>query len=799
MAVVKNLMVRAGADFSAITKQANKASRSMRGMQQSVSRSCNMMTKDASGLKGILGAVGVALSLHAIASAAKDAAAAFDKQVEGEMKLAKVMRKTMGASNGQIQSILDLVSAQQELGIVGDEAQLAGAQQLAGFLKTTDALKTLIPLMNDMAVKAAGFNATEETAASVATSLGKAMNGQVTALQRMGYVFSDAQKQIMQYGTEADKAAVLTEVVGARVGGMNAALAATPTGRMMQLSNALGDIKEQFGQAVRTVSTVFLPILNTVGRMLAGIASMANKVAQTIANVFGGSVAGKEWEWAGISGEVSDAAGAMDDLTASTKKGTKAVKEQQKALHTLGFDTLNILGEQASAGSSGGGSGGSSGGTAASGSAIRETQGAASAAGDSIGWLQEKLEKLKAVWEDFKSKIDFDRLKEAWGSLKEAVGNFASTVGSVLGAVWDKYLKPLALWTINKALPVTLEAVAKVVEWLSEKLGNLGKLIRGEISFKEWLKTLGPLEIILGAVAVAILAVTGTVKLFSGALSGISTVVTIAGAAISALSTPFGAIIAIIAGVIAIVVLLIKYWDDLAAGASRLKTRVLQDLSDMKAGIIDSLHMVSANIKDRMKEIKDNFLGGVEKLRAGVVQKFEAVRAAVERVITKIRNLMTFDWQLPHLKTPHLDWSTKPADGWMADILSALGLPTYLPDMRVSWYGRGGVFDRPSLIGVGDAGKEAVVPLEHNTGWISKVAGEIASQLSGGAGGLSGADLIAGIHDAVYQAMVSALGTRQQSRGGAVVIEINGREFYRATYKDLQAVSKERGIALIKT
>lgn len=37
MAVVKNLMVRAGADFSAITHQANKAKASMSGMETSVS------------------------------------------------------------------------------------------------------------------------------------------------------------------------------------------------------------------------------------------------------------------------------------------------------------------------------------------------------------------------------------------------------------------------------------------------------------------------------------------------------------------------------------------------------------------------------------------------------------------------------------------------------------------------------------------------------------------------------------------------------------------------------------------
>ena len=99
MAVVKNLMVRAGADFSAITKQATKASQSMRGMQTSVSRSCNIMTKAASGLKKVLGVIGVAVSASAIVNFGKEAAEAYDTQVQGEMRLASVMRKTMGASN----------------------------------------------------------------------------------------------------------------------------------------------------------------------------------------------------------------------------------------------------------------------------------------------------------------------------------------------------------------------------------------------------------------------------------------------------------------------------------------------------------------------------------------------------------------------------------------------------------------------------------------------------------------------------------------------------------------------------
>ncbi|MNP60629.1 hypothetical protein D3C76_1557290 [compost metagenome] len=35
---------------------------------------------------------------------------------------------------------------------------------------------------------------------------------------------------------------------------------------------------------------------------------------------------------------------------------------------------------------------------------------------------------------------------------------------------------------------------------------------------------------------------------------------------------------------------------------------------------------------------------------------------------------------------------------------------------------------------VGEAGKEAVMPLENNTGWISELAGKLAGAMSGGGG-----------------------------------------------------------------
>ena len=40
---------------------------------------------------------------------------------------------------------------------------------------------------------------------------------------------------------------------------------------------------------------------------------------------------------------------------------------------------------------------------------------------------------------------------------------------------------------------------------------------------------------------------------------------------------------------------------------------------------------------------------------------------------------------------------------------------------------QGGIIDSPTLAMLGEAGREAVLPLENNTGWIDELANKIAS------------------------------------------------------------------------
>ena len=256
-------------------------------------------------------------------------------QQEAETKLAQVMRNTMDASDAEIQSIKDLTAAQQALGVVGDEIQLAGAQELGTYLEQTESLKKLIPVMNDMVAQQYGYNATQENAVNIATMMGKVMEGQVGALSRYGYKFDEAQEQILKYGTEAQKVATLAEVITESVGGMNEALAQTPEGRMKQLSNTLGDIKEQIGNEATKLGVALLPSIQTlmpaVQTIIGKLSNGVRNITPILQAVIGKAVAGVNW----IVGKIDNLKPVLQTVAQPFIKMFDTVRERLKSMATL--------------------------------------------------------------------------------------------------------------------------------------------------------------------------------------------------------------------------------------------------------------------------------------------------------------------------------------------------------------------------------------------------------------------------------------------------------------------------------
>ena len=185
-------------------------------------------------------------------------------QATAEAKLNVTMHNAMNATEEQIQSIKDLASEQQNIGVIGDEVQLGGAQEMATYLEDVNSLKTLMPVMNDMLAQQYGLNATQEAAVQIGGMLGKVMQGQVGALSRYGYSFDETQEKILKFGTEQEKVAVLADVVSASVNGVNQALAETPEGKLQQAKNRFGDIQETLGKLMNRIKSALLPITNVL-------------------------------------------------------------------------------------------------------------------------------------------------------------------------------------------------------------------------------------------------------------------------------------------------------------------------------------------------------------------------------------------------------------------------------------------------------------------------------------------------------------------------------------------------------
>lgn len=237
---------------------------------------------------------GVTRAIDGLHNTMRELANANAVQVEAETKLLTIMKQRMDATNEEFESIKRLASAQQELGIIGDEVQLMGAQQLATFLNHQEALQMLIPAMNNLVAQQKGYNATTSDAVSIGNLFGKVMQGQISALSRVGITFTDVQQKILQTGTELEKAATLAQVVTDNVGNMNEALAQTEAGKLKQVENAMGDQKEVLGGLV----ACFMPYISRVNEAIkagAHIVTVTNAFESLTKSVFGAGTVQKTW------------------------------------------------------------------------------------------------------------------------------------------------------------------------------------------------------------------------------------------------------------------------------------------------------------------------------------------------------------------------------------------------------------------------------------------------------------------------------------------------------------------------
>lgn len=255
LSLLNNVLTQMNRTLGEMKGQMGNANQAINNVAQSSERAANSVGGISSKLVNFNMATQVFRTVKgavdSVTESIGEMSAAYNYQMTQENKLETVMKARMKASKEQIQSIKDYASDLQTGGVIGDEVQLAGAQELATYISDVDTLKTLMPVLNDIAVQASpDMNVNGQQMSNLATMLGKVMGGNLSGMSRRGWVFTDEEKKQFEQMSEQQRAAFLSAYAQDAIGKQNENAAKTTAGQIIQLNNAIGDMKERIGQAL---------------------------------------------------------------------------------------------------------------------------------------------------------------------------------------------------------------------------------------------------------------------------------------------------------------------------------------------------------------------------------------------------------------------------------------------------------------------------------------------------------------------------------------------------------------------
>ena len=256
-----------------------------------------------------------------------------------------------------------------------------------------------------------------------------------------------------------------------------------------------------------------------------------------------------------------------------------------------------------------------------------------------------------------------------------------------LGAQLAGYLAP--------ALEKVVDWVGRLANWLSNLDPELLTIIAAVGGF---VAVLAPLLIGLGKVSFAISSILGLMATL--------------GPAIAAFNPVILAVIAVIGALVVIGVQLYKNWDTIKAKATALWTSVKTTFTNIKNSIASAFNAAKNAVTNAVNSIRTKVVSTFNAVRSSVASIWNGIKTAitspiqsavnfVRNAISRIRSILSGRISLPHIKLPHFS------------ITGRFSLnPPSVPHFGVNWYKTGGIFDGPSVIGVGEAGSEAVIPLD---------------------------------------------------------------------------------------
>lgn len=131
-----------------------------------------------------------------------------------------------------------------------------------------------------------------------------------------------------------------------------------------------------------------------------------------------------------------------------------------------------------------------------------------------------------------------------------------------------------------------------------------------------------------------------------------------------------------------------------------IKSVITNIWSGIKQGVTNSVNSVKNVVSNVFNGIKNTVTDIWNGIKNAITRPIESAKNTISNIISKIKGLFNFKFKWPKIPLPHfsLSGSVNPFSS------------NFPPRISIDWYKQGGIFDSPSIIGVGEAGSEAVVP-----------------------------------------------------------------------------------------
>ena len=227
--------------------------------------------------------------------------------------------------------------------------------------------------------------------------------------------------------------------------------------------------------------------------------------------------------------------------------------------------------------------------------------------------------------------------------------------------------------------------------------------------------------------------------------------------------------------VLSIISTLQRGWNNIFSGIYNTAKSIWSGIYSTISNFIKSAHNVVSNIVNAIRTTISNVFNGVRNtvssiwngIKSAIQTPLEAAKNVVRNIINAIKGFFSFKISWPKIPMPH--FKINPSGWQIGDLLHGS-----IPSLGIDWYAKGAVFNGAQVIGIGEAGPEAAMPLQgrHMQPFADAVAEGIGATSSEAEVSLLRALLeeLSALRRELPQ-MMAAYCLR--------VLEVNGREFAR--------------------